>query len=67
VGFIGELQRCVQRRDAAFMAKYRPKLLHLLVMTNSLVNADQNQIITFDHEVRGEFPSGKSWSLPQAK
>ena len=29
------------------------------VMTNSLVNADQNQIITFDHEVRGKFPLGK--------
>ena len=28
-------------------------------MTNSLVNADQNQIITFDHEVRGKFPLGK--------
>ena len=28
-------------------------------MTNSLVNADQNQIITFDHEVRGKFSLGK--------
>jgi hypothetical protein len=24
-----------------------------------IVNADQNQIITFDHEVRGKFPLGK--------
>jgi hypothetical protein len=28
-------------------------------MTNSLVNAYQNQIITFAHEVRGKFPVGK--------
>jgi hypothetical protein len=50
VGFIGELMRCVRRRDAAFVAKYRPKLLHLCsTQSNYLGNADQKKPITFNH------------------